>query len=168
MNYFAWLIIICLFACQQKETSGIEQLRVNQSVVDTIIDKSDSVSVERFDGEEFATMHTYYQDGNNTAKRLLRDNAGNIRAIILMKDGHYVQSRQYFANGQLKGNLSYSDTGILNGPATYYYKDGRIRANGAFDQNKRTGRWKHFDANGTLEYVEIYDDKGQLKETITH
>jgi hypothetical protein len=153
-------------SCGSQKSSEIKTLKLDPKVVDRIKANADSVEVEEINGEDFSTMHTYFQYDTNISHRVLQDSLGNITAIILMKDGHYLQSNQYYSNGQQKGKLSYEAPGVLDGPAIYFYEDGRIRTKGTFDHNNRIGNWKYFDEDGRLQYIEVYDHNGQLQETL--
>ena len=159
------LLFLLVVACGTAETSDIEVIKLKRNTVDSIISASDTVVVEHPNGEVYDVMETYYRNGSPMATRLLRDSLGNVRTIITLREGHYLQSRNYYANGQLEGKLSYSVPGILDGPATYFYEDGRISAKGTYKESNRWGKWSNYDENGRLVSIDYYDERGNIVKT---
>ncbi|MCD4694829.1 MAG: hypothetical protein K8S16_01210 [Bacteroidales bacterium] len=61
-----------------------------------------------------------------------------------------------FKDYYIEGGLAFEaviDTGYLNGKATYYYKNGNIKATGNYKSEIRNGIWKYFYPNGQLKKV---------------
>jgi|GEM_PF-1550138 len=65
-----------------------------------------------------------------------------------------------FYDYDMRGSLIFRATmhdNKLDGPATYFRPDGSVRETGAFQKNKRHGRWSHFYPNGVVEKILIYE-----------
>lgn len=45
---------------------------------------------------------------------------------------------------------------IKHGTYKNYFKSGKVKLSGDYDQNRRTGEWKEFDVHGNLHRVKIY------------
>jgi antitoxin component YwqK of YwqJK toxin-antitoxin module len=54
----------------------------------------------------------------------------------------------YFINGKIEMEGSYSDYGFKNGLFNFYSADGKIKATGNFENGSRVGAWIFYDANG--------------------
>lgn len=61
----------------------------------------------------------------------------------------------YYANGQLKYEAE-TINGLLNGYYTYWYENGKKKAEGHFNYNQRVGDWKVWDASGRLKTTRNY------------
>lgn len=60
--------------------------------------------------------------------------------------------KDYYTNDTLALE-AHLENGLLNGPAIFYHKNGKIRSKGRYLENNRTGVWTHFYDNGNLEKV---------------
>ncbi|MFT4761030.1 MAG: antitoxin component YwqK of YwqJK toxin-antitoxin module [Paraglaciecola sp.] len=77
-------------------------------------------------------------------------------------DGKNYEGGEYYPNSQLIGKINYSELGIMDSEATYYYEDGRIRVAGIRKSMKMLGKWKNYNKDGELISTELYDDRGKL------
>lgn len=74
-------------------------------------------------------------------------------AELVQTDSGVVAKDYYVANGQLQMSGKYADfnRNIKNGHFTYYYTDGSIAREGAFEADQRIGVWKTYYPNGQLK-----------------
>jgi antitoxin component YwqK of YwqJK toxin-antitoxin module len=93
---------------------------------------------------------------------IARDSLNNLVAIIRKHhDKHYFEA-EFYPNGQLKGKVTLSADGEVEGPVTYYYEDGRISVTGQYRQLKHIGAWKTYNKNGDLRVIDYYSADGHL------
>lgn len=59
----------------------------------------------------------------------------------------------------LKGTYSSKDDSLFikNGVFEYFYENAQLRDSGAYENNIRTGIWRHFDKNGVLIYEQNFN-----------
>ena len=67
-----------------------------------------------------------------------------------------------YADGRprMKGSYLDSALNIPDGPFTYYYADGQVESNGAYDHGYKSGTWKCFTAEGDARADRIYYGMG--------
>lgn len=72
---------------------------------------------------------------------------------LIQTDSGVIARDYYVANGQLQMSGKYVDfdRNIKNGQFTYYYTDGKIAREGAFEADQRNGLWKTYHPNGQLK-----------------
>jgi TonB family protein len=79
----------------------------------------------------------------------------------------------WYANGQIKDSLSYTFKGLREGIAKSWYMNGNTESAGVFLQDKETGAWEWYHANGKpatkekyingkLNSIECFDSTGKL------
>ena len=56
---------------------------------------------------------------------------------------------------------------MIDGPATYYYPDGRIKSFGVWRNYSQVGIWKNYYENGELNEIVQYNDNGDIIKTET-
>ncbi len=66
----------------------------------------------------------------------------------------------YYKSGTLWEDYQYGSNGKLNGPYTYYRKNGAVQISGYYTNGKRSGDWKWFKADGTLRKEKTQKRKG--------
>ena len=91
--------------------------------------------------------------------QVMRDSATHVRQVVILKHGRRSYFAQYFANGQLIAKLALDPFGQYNGPATYYYENGKIMSEGNYKNGLSSGEWKELDKNGHVSIVK-YDGNG--------
>jgi len=62
--------------------------------------------------------------------------------------------------------LYHRNQGRLDGQYNSYYRNGRKRAEGYFDNNQRTGKWSVWDSTGILLVQRIYTDPYNYKQLV--
>ncbi|MFN6945837.1 MAG: toxin-antitoxin system YwqK family antitoxin [Cytophagaceae bacterium] len=157
------LLIILLFgqSCSQKERSEIEIVKCDENLVKEITSTYDSTYIENPHIKDFWTIEHYLIDSIKE-NIILKDSLNNIVVIVKRENGKNYFSGEFYSNGQLKGDIKYSSPGTIDGPAKYYYDDGRVRSIGIWKEFKMVGEWKNYDNNGWLESIEYYDRNGEL------
>ncbi|MBC8397439.1 MAG: hypothetical protein H8E16_10125 [Flavobacteriales bacterium] len=87
----------------------------------------------------------------------------NISEIDL--DGGTGRSERYYDNG--KGPLMchrYLIGFKLHGKEQFFYRNGQIKSDWNWKDNKRDGTWKSYEENGQLVYEEHYKDGEKIFE----
>jgi len=66
-----------------------------------------------------------------------------------------------WSNGLTKGTGQVTADGKLQtGPWKFFYRDGRVRSEGAYADDVQVGPWKYYYENGNVEWEGSYDAKG--------
>ena len=155
------LLLLLLIGCSDKiEKSGIKKITF-QDRLESIKSISDS-TYNRYNKDSTIRYETYRIDSNTTAFAAYRTNY--LLAIVSRFDGNDTSVAEYYMNGQLMADLNFEKDGTLDGPATYYYGDGRIKTTGEFVNGKRQGRWRNYDEAGDLIEILIYDQDGKIEK----
>ena len=155
------ILLLPVQSCNDKERSEIEIIKYDKNIVKEIVSSYDSTYIENKHREDFWTIEHYLIDSSKE-NLIFRDSLKNVVGIVKRENGKNYYTAEYFPNGQLMGKIAYSFPGIIDGPATYYYEDGRIRSKGEWKEFKRIGEWKNFGSEGYLKSIEYYSDKGEL------
>jgi uncharacterized protein len=74
------------------------------------------------------------------------------------KDGKVTNSYQYNNNGLLMGEGIIDEAGNRNGNWKDFYPDGKIQAEGQYNDNRRTGKWKFYNISGKVEQTGSYNN----------
>ena len=153
--------ILILFSCKQKEISGIEVAKFDEKIIDSLQNASDT-SYSTFIGQhDFYTADFYVTKNDSTTTKIAKDSLGNVVGVIKSKNGVVFFAAEYYPNGQLIGKTQFKP-GTIDGPATYYYSNGRIKTTGQWHNYAYTGTWKNYEENGELKEVVIYDSNGNI------
>ena len=74
------------------------------------------------------------------------------------KDGKVTNAYVYNDNGLLISEGIVDEGGNRNGKWKDLYPDGKVQAEGQFNDNRRTGSWKFYNASGKLEQTGSYNN----------
>lgn len=74
------------------------------------------------------------------------------------KDGKVSNAFIYNDNGLLISEGIVDEAGNSNGPWKIYFADGKIMAEGAYSDNRRTGTWKFYNMEGKVEQTGNYNN----------
>ena len=79
---------------------------------------------------------------------------GEISALLMYNNDKAIIGAEYYKNGQRMGNVPTNLDGEINGTATYFYENGKIRSEVEFLNDSRVSS-KEYDTNGllTAEYI---------------
>ncbi len=136
-----------IFSCSFQNS---ESKKLDQAWLDSIIKNSDSSYVKPYYRTDLVTATYYLNKKDSTVCQVMKDSAGIIRQIIIVKKDIRTFFGQYYKNGQLQAGLSLDEFGQYHGGATYYYENGRVQSSGDFLHGSRTGEWKNFNEKGQL------------------
>ena len=126
---FLFSSIVLIFSCRQKETSGIEVIRFDKKLIDTLQLSSDTTYTEFMGRHDFYSAHFYVTYRDSMVTKVLKDSLSNIVGLNRSRNGVVFFAAEYYPNGQLIGRTEFKK-GMIDGPATYYYPDGRIKKPG--------------------------------------
>lgn len=126
--------------------------------------ENDSIYIEYPHRKDFWSIE-HYLIKPNKENLIFKDSIGNVLGVIKRINGKNYDGGEYYPNGQLVGKVNYSAPGVIDGKATYYYEDGRVRSEGIWKSMNRIGEWKNYDKNGQLISIEVYDQTGKMIET---
>lgn len=84
--------------------------------------------------------------------------------VVLMVEKRYqttIDSAAFHPNGQRLFQLGFNADGLADGPARFFYSDGRISADGRYTNGLKTGIWRQFETNGRLKETHEFDRYGK-------
>jgi antitoxin component YwqK of YwqJK toxin-antitoxin module len=165
MRFFLSIVAISFFlSCNSKEgeESSVEVILVNQHRLDSIRNNSDTGYTRSIGAAEFNKAEQYLDKKDSIISKIMRDTGDNVVAVVQFKANTRITYEEYYPNGQLKGKLPLDAKGKFQGPARYYYEDGRVKSEGAYENGFFSGKWKNYDESGKLVSVDEYDKNGQL------
>jgi len=157
------LIILFYTSCQNTdwdEKSKIEVITIDtNNIKNEIKYYKDSTYVENPKRDDFWAIEHYLKNPNKEIA-IFKDSLGNIVGYWKRINGKNIEGAEYYPNGQIIGQIKYTEAGILNGLAKYYYEDGRISRIGNWKNSNSIGIWKQYSRNGTLLNIEEFDEEG--------
>ena len=158
------VLMLGIISCNEHEVSDIEVIKFNMRIIDSLRSVSDTSFTELTGRSDFFTTEYYINRRDTTQTKIYKDSAGNVVGIIKSKHDIRHFSAEYYPNGQLRGKTDFSH-GKVDGPATYYYQNGRIKSVGKWADYKKVGIWKEYSESGALKVVIHYDNNGQMIKT---
>lgn len=166
MRNYIYIISIgtIFFSCKQSKNSDIEVIKFDTKIIDSLKNASDTIYTKILKGSDWYSADYYINLKDSIENKIFKDSSGNIVALIEQKKGADIFAAEYYPNGQLMGKMQYKD-GKVEGIATYYYSDGRIKETGELYNDKEIGIWKDYNTKGELHKTTIYDNDGNYIET---
>jgi antitoxin component YwqK of YwqJK toxin-antitoxin module len=161
---FLIYFIVTLFSCKQQETSSIEIIKFDNKLIDTLKKTSDTTYSTFIGRHDFYTADFYVINKDSFITKIFKDSLGNVVGLNKSKNGVTIFAAEYYSNGQLIGKTQFKP-GTIDGPATYYYSDGRIKSKGQWHDYAQVGIWKHYKENGELRATIYYDSSGSVIKT---
>jgi antitoxin component YwqK of YwqJK toxin-antitoxin module len=157
-------VSLLFLSCNQKETSNIEVIKFDNKIIDTLTKTSDTTYSTFIGRYDFYTEDVYANKKDSLVTKILKDSLGNVVGINKSKKGIVILAAEYYTNGQLKGKTQFKP-GIIDGPATYYYPNGRVRSIGQWHNYRQVGIWKNYEETGELKETIYYDSSGNILKT---
>lgn len=164
MKLLLFILPLGIASCKHRELSDIEVIKFNYAIIDSLKKVSDTSYISLLGRADFYTAEYYITRGDSSENKILKDSAGNVVGIVQMKNDVTLFAAEYYPNGQVMGNLSFL-SGKIEGPAKYYYRDGRIRSLGVWKDNSRIGTWREYFETGVLKEIIHYDNSGAIINT---
>lgn len=160
---FTWLTGLFFMACQPAVSDLVVE-QVDTAYIRTLPDLADTFfTVPAGPSEKVlgAVSSLQYEIGGGQKSLILHyDPAGAVIAMQEKRRGITVDSVAFHPNGQRMFQLQLSAQGLADGPARFFYPDGRVKEDGRYLNGKRTGIWRHFNESGRLQYSSEFDRYG--------
>ncbi|MFL5754519.1 MAG: toxin-antitoxin system YwqK family antitoxin, partial [Bacteroidia bacterium] len=96
------------------------------------------------DGTETGLVKRFWEKGN-LAEEYTIDSLGNKQGARIMG----------YENGNFQLKANYKDN-KLDGPYIYYWPNGKLRAEGTYEADNKTGEWKMYDSTGVKTKTDNY------------
>jgi len=157
-------VTAAFFSCRQKDTSQIEVIKFDKKIIDTLLNTSDTNYSTFIGRQDFYTVDCYVTLKDSLVTKILKDSLGNVVGLNKSKNGIVFLAAEYYPNGQLIGKTQFKP-GSVDGPATYYYPDGRIKSFGQWHNYAQVGTWKNYTPTGELQEIVYYDSSGKVIKT---
>lgn len=164
----AALIWLSIAACQPSRSDVFVEV-VNPSLVQQLVRKADTV-IGLVPDTALATTQPFWVRGQRlpisaAAKEsvLWFDEMDRLTGLLEFSEGRLTDSIAFYPNGQRMFTLIINKTGKPEGPARYYYPDGRVKLDGRFSDGIQTGIWREFAPDGRLIIAHEYDRYGNQK-----
>jgi len=163
-HFLLGLFLITIFSCYQSKLSDVIVIKFDTKLIDSLKKNSDTIYNQVIRRTDFYDMDYYINKGDSITTKILKDSLGNVVGLNSSKNGRVLFASEYYSNGQLKGKTQFLN-GKIEGPALYFYSDGRIKGIGQWHDYKQLGVWKDYDEQGRLEKITNYDDSGNIIRT---
>ncbi|MEP6676695.1 MAG: hypothetical protein ABJA78_16160, partial [Ferruginibacter sp.] len=164
MRYLSisFLLIFIYSSCIEKKQ--FSKTGISQKWVDSVKASSDTFYIKPYlRNKDFISGEYYFNRKDTIVSQFMKDSAGTIRQIIIAKKNMLrLFFAEYYANGQLKTKYLLDEKGFYNGPSTFYYENGAIKATGSFVHGLYSGSWKNYNEQQILISTDEYDPNGQL------
>ena len=154
-----FVLMLFIFSCTQQ--NGNAKI-LSTSLIDSIIKNSDSSYEKPYYRTDFVTAAYYINKKDSSVCQLMKDSAGIIRQIIIVKKDVRIFFASYYKNGQLQANLPLDEFGQYHGTGNFYYEDGSIQSSGAYNHGLKNGEWNVYDEKGKIIATDNFDKNGQL------
>lgn len=141
--------------------------KADMAFFDSIRHHSDTGFTRVIGAGEFYSAEQYFSRKDSMVSKIMKDTAGNITGFVQFRNNIRAAYAEYYPNGQLKGRLGLDSEGRFEGSATYYYEDGSVKSEGAYEKGFFSGTWKNYSAKGRLTSTDEYDFNGQLTRSVT-
>ena len=168
MKPFAILVLISILTGCQPARSDIFVEMVSPELTTRLI--SASATQTKLSPDSLKTNNLLWIKGvklgfSDSAKSttLWYDEQNQVTGMIEYQNGLIKDSIEFFPNGQRVFTLLFNASGKPSGSASFYYDDGRVRADGRYEEGYKTGIWREFKPDGKLEQTHEYDRYGNLK-----
>ena len=164
IKYFLAFSLILASSCKQSKLSDIEVIKFNPKIIDSLKQASDTSYTEIIGASDLYTADYYITRKDTITTKIFKDSLGHVVAVNKSKNGKTLFAAEYYINGQLVGQTKFI-SGKVDGPATYYYANGRIRSIGQWHDFKQSGTWKDYNKQGELEKITHYNNDGKIIKT---
>lgn len=134
-------------------------------------DKNGNVrSIRKFENDIEADANTvsplkykrdYYNNGQIKTEITFRNGKPEGIRRDFDEDGNVVKSCVY-RNGVLVSEGIILNDGQKQGLWREYYNDGKLKSEGSYENNNKSGKWKYYYRNQVIEQTGNYNKKGQL------
>ncbi len=117
------------------------------------------------DAEEIQKLdlqYEYYPNGKVKISAMFRNGVPEGIRREFNQEGKIEKSYLY-KNGILTGEGIIKEDGNRDGPWKDYYPDGKLKAEGGYENGKQVGEWKFYFENGKIEQTGKYNKQGKLE-----
>ena len=143
------IIIVVFISCNLNNNSKVVAHKLNKDSLNTVLKGFTLINIDTTAQSDFYYTYNYKSNTDSTLIRILFDSLKNISGINKNKNEVNLFVAEYYTNGQIKGDVPLNKDGEVDGLATYYYEDGRLRRLGYWKRNLQVGEWKEYDKNRT-------------------
>lgn len=142
---------------------------VNEALLKQLLQNADSVkpitadSLTRKANPLFITGHLIFSQGGKVVTKIWYDEQGKTTGFMEYEQNKLKDSITFYPNGQRMMTLFFNSNGKPEGPARFYYPDGRVKLDGRYEKGIQTGIWREFAPDGRLIIAHEYDRYGNKK-----
>ncbi|MCE3227434.1 MAG: hypothetical protein K0S32_1985 [Bacteroidetes bacterium] len=145
-----------------------ENLKINPSIIEITHLLQTSEEIE-FNPEELTGalfpwqlehLIDHWDDSDRFLKKYLDNPDSKLHQII--KNGHH---QDYYTDGKIKHEACYINNKI-EGEAMWWYDNGQLKQFQNFKKGLRTGVWRQWYKSGAMQFIQPYNDAGQINGTM--
>lgn len=168
MHYFFTILWLASIVACSPATSDVYVETVNPELVNRLIAQAnDTTGITSGAGEKappfWVSGIKLSFDNPLDVTYIWYDEQKRVTGLVEYQQGILKDSIQFFPNGQRIFSFLFNNHGKISGPARYFYDNGRVREEGRFENGIKTGIWRLFRPDGTLDMVNEYDRYGKAK-----
>lgn len=146
-----WMAAIVALGCHSARPD-IKMGKLDTNWVNKVIGKGELIDRTALRPDH---IKVYLDKSTGITTYIYRNDTGWIESIRQIRKGITLFESEYYSNGQQRGDVSLGKNGMPDGPATYYYRDGKISCTGAWKDWGQVGEWKYYDHDGKLTKTEM-------------
>lgn len=160
---------ICFFFSCGPNRSEVNVEVVNSTLVENLKKAADSTYIIVPDSllmekqPFFVKGEVLINSRINQTTQLWFDEQNRIMGMMEYTNDILIDSILFHTNGQRLLSIIINKQGQPEGPAAFYYSDGRVRLDGRFEKGIQTGIWREFAPDGRLLMTHEYDRYGIKK-----
>jgi hypothetical protein len=153
-----------LAGCQPARSDIYEEV-VNKELLNNLIAKADSTypieadSIGLLNNPLWVKGQKLFFSTPGKFSILWFDEQDRLSGLMEYENNQLKDSILFHANGQRMFSILIDKNGKASGPARYYYPDGRVSADGRFEDGEKRGIWRSFKTDGRLEETRDLDKK---------
>ena len=110
--------------------------------------------------QKLEVQNEYYPDGKIKISAMFRNGVPEGTTREYNSDGNVIKSYLY-KNGVITGEGIIKEDGNRDGLWKDYYPDGKLKAEGNYDNGKQTGEWKFYHPDGKIEQTGRFNKLGK-------
>ncbi|MCU0375771.1 MAG: hypothetical protein MUF24_10725, partial [Chitinophagaceae bacterium] len=161
-------VFITVMGCKPSRSDVFVET-VNEALIRQLLQNADSVkpltpdSLTRKANPLFVTGDYIFSQAGKVATKIWYDELGKTTGFMEYQENKLKDSITFFPNGQRMMTLVFNNNGQPEGPARFYYPDGRVKLDGRYEKGIQTGIWREFAPDGRLLVAHEYDRYGNKK-----
>lgn len=110
--------------------------------------------------QKLEVVKEYYPDGQLKTVATFKEDVAEGVTKQYAPSGE-IEKAVVYKNGKVIAEGPMTEKGERNGYWKEYFDSGKLKAEGIYSMDRKTGEWKYYHQNGNLEQIGSFNEKGQ-------